>query len=74
MKFGHKLVHDILPIQITKCTTCDHLGNSLMKTHNYGTRNKYLLNVPKAKTSMYLESIFCKGPLQFTQLPAEIKK
>ena len=45
-----------------------------MKTHKYGTRNKYLPYVPKAKTCMYLESIFCKGPSHFAQLLTEIKE
>ena len=73
MKFGHKLLSNDLPTEISKCVKNDHKGNSLIKAHGYNTRNKDIPNIPPAKNYKYLSSIFCKGSTALMQLPDYIK-
>ena len=69
LKFGYKLINNILPKKVHQCANTDHKGFSLQKTHKYNTRNKNIPNVPNAKNSTYLSSVFCKGPMEFCKLP-----
>ena len=73
MKFGYKFLNNDLPVEIMNCAKNDHKGKSLVKIHRYNTRNKYVLNLPIAKNSKYLSSIFCKGNASLMQLPDHIK-
>ena len=72
-KFGHKLRHKNLPRKIMECALTDQLGCRLDKTHKYNTRNKQLPNIPNAKSSKYLKSVFCQGPLIYSQLNVKLK-
>ena len=74
VKFGHKLRFAKLPRKIMECALTDQLGNRLDRIHPYNTRNKHLPNIPKAKCSKYLNSVFCQGPLMYSQLNANLKK
>ena len=73
LKFGYKLINNILPKKVHQCANTDHKGFSLQKTHKYNTRNKNIPNVPNAKNSTYLSSVFCKGPMEFCKLPQTTK-
>ena len=73
LKFGYKLIHNELPLEIENCTKHDHQGISLIKSHSYNTRNKNLPNIPSSKNTKYLSSVFCKGSLAFMRLPIKIK-
>ena len=73
-KFGYKLLNETLPSNIVKCALSDQYGNSLKKTHRYCTRNRHVPNVPKAKKTAYLSSVFCKGPKMYSSLCSDLKQ
>ena len=73
VKFGHKLINHNLPPKIIECCMTNQLGSDLRKNHPYNTRNKNLPNVPKARCSKYLNSIFCQGPIEYGKLTSELK-
>ena len=72
-KFAHKLIHQELPAKVIKAAMSDHKGNSLMKSHPYGTRQKKLINTPSNANTNYLNSILCKGVSDFKTLSAETR-
>ena len=69
VKFGYKVMNNLLPYKIKSCTYTDAKGCSLKKTHRYNTRQKDTPNLPKAKTSKYLMSVFCRGIKLYNELP-----
>ena len=73
-KFGYKLNNNLLPDSIRTCCYTDQLGKTLMKTHQYSTRQKNLPNIPKANTSKYLKSILCEGNRKYSQLDTKLKQ
>ena len=72
-KFGYKLVKELLPPAIMECTLSDHSGKSLRKSHQYQTRAKNIPNYPNIKYKKYKDSIFCKGPMEFSSLTKEVR-
>ena len=72
-KFGFKSVHKLLPSRIISLTSTDHLGRSLIKSHDYDTRNKLTTNNPPAKNNKYNKSFLNKGITIFNNLSHEIK-
>ena len=72
-KFGFKSVHKLLPNRIISLTSTDHLGRSLIKSHDYDTRNKSITNNPPAKNNKYNKSFMNKGITIFNNLSQEIK-
>ena len=72
-KFRFKLLNEILPEKVMQCVKTDSVGNSLAKMHRYKTRKKNTLNVPVVKNSKYLNSILCKGPKVYGNLPLSLK-
>ena len=73
IKFGYRLCEGTLPPKIINCVRTDHKGISLNKNHCYNTRNKSVPNLPKAKTSKYLNSVFCKCLQEFVCIPDYLK-
>ena len=72
-KFGYKLVNNLLPSRTQSICLEDSKKNSLTKQHNYGTRNKYVPNLPAKASTKYLNSFLCKGPRSITNLPHEVR-
>ena len=74
MKFGYKLIHHKLPIRITEICNKDSRSHSLIKTHNYSTRNKKVPNLPVQMNKQYRESFLCKGPQSWLTLSVETRE
>ena len=74
MKFGYKLVHQMLPQKIVEICCEDNRRQSLVKTHQYGTRNKIVPNLPKNMNKLYRESFLCKGPQSWLTLSVETRE
>ena len=74
MKFGYKLVHQMLPQKIVEICCEDNRRQTLIKTHHYGTRNKIVPNLPKNMNKLYRESFLCKGPQSWLTLSVETKE
>ena len=72
-KHGYKLNNNLLPIPVAKSCTSDSTHQSIMKQHNYNTRNKHLPNVPKATNKKYRSSFLYQHIKDFQQLPDSIK-
>ena len=58
---------------MTECVQTDSVGKSLAKKHNYATRKKHDLKVPKARNTQYLNSILCKGPKAYCDLSLDLR-
>ena len=74
MKFGYKLVHQMLPKRIAEICCEDSNNQSLNKTHKYGTRNKSVPNLPKKMNKLYRNSFLCKGPQSWLTLSVETRE
>ena len=73
MKFGYKLVHQILPQKIVEICYEDSKQQSLTKTHQYSIRNKSVPNLPRNMNKLYRESFLCKGPQSWLTLSVETR-
>ena len=69
-KLGYKLANKLLPGQITKALTTNSMNKSLLKTHDYNTRNKNLPNMPKCSHKMYHNSYLTSALRDYQALPA----
>ena len=47
LKFGYKLLHNLLPRKVTECCKIDSKHKCLMPKHDYNTRSKQIPNLPK---------------------------
>ena len=52
-KLGYKLCHNLLLKRLEENMTKDHKQHSIVKTHQYSTRNKKVPNLPQASGSKY---------------------
>ena len=73
MKFGYKLVHQMLPQKIAETCDVDSRCQSLNKSHHYSTRNKSEPNLPRNINKLYRESFLCKGPQSWLTLSVETR-
>ena len=74
MKFGYKLVHQMLPQKIVKTCYVDSKHQPLTKSHQYSTRNKSVPNLPRNMNKLYRESFLCKGPQSWLTLSVETRE
>ena len=74
MKFGYKLVHQMLPQKIAEICYVDSKDQSLIKSHQYSTRNKSVPNLPRNMNKLYRESFLCKGPQSWLTLSVETRE
>ena len=74
MKFGYKLVHQMLPQKIAEICYVDSKDQSLSKSHQYSTRNKSVPNLPRNMNKLYRESFLCKGPQSWLTLSVETRE
>ena len=73
LKIGHRLSIGTLPINLSRDLKKDHLSNSLIKEHNYDTRHKRDLYLPKAKGKTYRDSFLYKCILEYNNLSKSLK-
>ena len=74
MKFGYKLVHQMLPQKIVEICYVDNKHQSLINSHQYSTRNKSVPNLPRNMHKLYRESFLCKGPQSWLTLSVETRE
>ena len=74
MKFGYKLVHQMLPQKIVETCYVDIKHQPLTKSHQYSTRNKSVPNLPRNMNKLYRESFLCKGPQSWLTLSVETRE
>ena len=74
LKIGYCISTDTLPTNLSTNLKNDHLSQSLTKAHNYNTRNKQDLNLPKAKVKTYRDSSLFKSISEYNNLPQKLKK
>ena len=74
MKFGYKLVHQMLPHKIAAICYVDSKDQSLIKSHQYSTRNKSVPNLPRNMNKLYRESFLYKGPQSWLTLSVETRE
>ena len=63
----------LLPPKLSDAIETDSKNNTLIKKHQYNTRNKNLPNVPLRITKQYRKSILYNSLKLFNSLPKEIK-
>ena len=73
MKFGYKLINNLLPTRTSEICKTDHTRKSLEKGHAYGTRNKNVPNLPRNMNKTYRDSFLCRGPQSLLALTVETK-
>ena len=73
LKIGYLLSIGTLPINLSRDLKKDHLLNSLIKEHNYDTRHKQDLYLPKAKGKTYRDSFLYKCILEYNNLSKSLK-
>ena len=59
LKFDYKVLHNLLPSVTIKLCMSDSSDNTLLKQHNYNTRNKGTPYLPKNATNQYKNSFLC---------------
>ena len=72
-KLGYNIGKKLVPKELYRVVTEDSKGKTLLKTHNYETRNKGMPNIPKAANNKYKTSFLNKGIEEFCALPQELK-
>ena len=68
-KLGYRLHNNLLPRKIKQLISTDSNDKSLAKKHNYNTRNKNKLNIPKINNKMYRDSFLYQTNKEFLLLP-----
>ena len=76
MKLGFRLRHlySHLPEKIKLACESDINKKSLLKSHHYNTRNKSILNLPKAACSNYKNSFLFHCTMDYSSLLSNIKQ
>ena len=72
-KLGFKIYHDLLPVNLLALLKCDATGTTLAKTHQYNTRRKKEINLPKVTNRNYHRSFLFQGIKRYLSLSNEIK-
>ena len=71
-KLGFKLTHNELPSRLNKILSHDKNKKSLTKQHQYNTRNKDQLNIPKHSSLSYHKSFLTSCIRDFATLPSSV--
>ena len=72
-KIGYKIKTGELPVNLLTAFKGDASGKSLAKSHNYNTRHKRELNLPKVSTKTYYKSFLFQGIKRHMNLTKELK-
>ena len=73
LKLGYKLCHSMLPNQLSQELFQDHMGKSIVKSHNYSTRNKKIPNRLPVTNKKYLHSFLCVASREYKRLYSSTK-
>ena len=74
LKFGYKYDKKLLPVPLVTSLELDHTKKTLMKQHEYATRNKHLPNLPTATNNKYKNSFLFKSVKLYSELPTSDRK
>ena len=72
IKLGFKLTHNELPNRLIKILSHDKNKKSLTKQHQYNTRNKDQLNIPKHSSLSYHKSFLTSCIRDFATLSSSV--
>ena len=67
-KLGFKLCSNMLPSRVSKEMLTDQNSKSIVKTHNYETRTKSILNRPNTRDQLYMSSFLYQAPVVYSKL------
>ena len=71
-KIWYKYYHALTPSRLSNLMTEDSTTNRVIKSHNYNTRQKNELNLPRA-SGHYKNSFYVKGMKDYSRLPNLLK-
>ena len=71
-KLGFKIKNNELPCSISHMVSHDKNKKCLNKKHNYNTRNKKQLNIPKHSSMAYHNSFLVSSIRDFSTLPLSV--
>ena len=73
LKFGYKVLHNLLPSVTGKLCMFDSSNKTLSKQHNYNTRNKKTPYLPRNASKQYKNSFLCRGPQSLLTINVETR-
>ena len=73
-KTWHKYYQNKLPVNLMEMMKEDHNKSALQKQHDYNTRKKKEINLPRATCQAYKSSFYVEGLKTYSNLPSEIKR
>ena len=73
LKFGYKLLHNLLPRKVAECCRIDSRNKCLMPKHAYNTRSKEVPNLPKNMNKNYQNCYLTHGPRSILKLDVETR-
>ena len=73
LKFGYKLLHNLLPKKVAECCRIDSKNKCLMPNHVYNTRAKLIPNLPNKMNKGYQNCYLTHGPRSILRLDAETR-
>ena len=73
LKFGYKVLHNLLPPITNKLCMFDSNNKILSKQHNYDTRYKKTPYLPKNASHHYINSFLCRGPQSLLTINVETR-
>ena len=73
LKFGYRVLHNLLPSVTGKLCMFDSTNKIVSKQHNYDTRNKNTPYLPKNASKQYKNSFLCRGPQSLLTINVETR-
>ena len=73
LKFGYKVLYNLLPPVKRKLCMFDSSERTLSKQHSYITRNKRTPYLPKNASKQFKDSFLCQGPQSLLTLNVETR-
>ena len=73
LKFGYKLLHNLVPKKVIECCKLDSKNRCLMPKHSYNTRSKEIPNLPKTMNKNYQNCYLVQGPRSILKLTVETR-
>ena len=73
-KLVHRVKHQEIPLQIENLFKTNQQGKSLMKLHNYNTRQKNLPNMARSHCKEYSTSYLCSSIREYQKLNYDLTK
>ena len=73
LKFGYKVLHNLLPPVTNILCMFDSKNKILSKQHNYDTRHKKTPYLPKNASQQYISSFLCRGPQSLLTINVETR-